>query len=288
MSLLGKEGIPAQLWQNETLNLPPCLCGSYQKMLQYHNLYQEALDTTPDERIYGGRSSEETLRHFAKRYGVSVARLESLVVDPHEAFGSISCDMGVSLAEGHVSILDIACGSGAVGASLLSTISVLRANKKLPKLPLQVSIVAGDCSQTALEMYQQMMKDLTPALKNVGIDVSFVSKQWEAEESSSTSELFDLLFEVDPNSEEYLVVIANFAGYLSAHFNQFDDSVKHIFDRTSNKKCTIMWVEYIVKQRVPWRSSAEKSPFSHRYAWYHPFQMRSLPCAVLVKEYRRD
>lgn len=227
--------------------------------------------------------------------------MESLVIDPARAFNRIPDDLIISFSEGHVSVLDIACGTGAAGASILSTISVLRANSKLPKNPLDISIVGGDCSDTALTIYEEMIDSLKPTLSAVGIEAHLTKTRWEAEESYTTSEMFDLLFDDNSNTEEYLIIVANFAGTLTRHFSQFEDSIRHILDRTSNKKCTIIWVESkmesartlfkklekLVNRCVPWRQVSQEEPLSYDYDWYHPFQNRKLPCRVLVKEYRR-
>ena len=301
--MLNVQDIPDELWLDGMLGMPMCLRMSYWNQLESYGLTEEALapDTTGPQ-IVGGRSEEATRQHFARRYGVSASRIESLAIDPHRAFGVIPDDLLVSLSEGHISVLDVACGAGAVGASLLSTVSVLRATGRLPKMPLDVSIVGGDCSDSALVMYRQMIEELRPTLCAVGIEVDLVATRWEAEESYSTSEMFDLLFERNPDSDEYLVIIANFAGVLESHFSKFEDSIVHIFDRTGNKKCTIMWVEpgqpsaktllrrleRIVEKCTPWRSADKRESVFHEYEWYHPFRQCPMPCRVLVKEYRRS
>ena len=194
MPVLNVQDIPDELWLDGMLGMPMCLRMSYWNQLESYGLTEEALapDTTGPQ-IVGGRSEEATRQHFARRYGVSASRIESLAIDPHRAFGVIPDDLLVSLSEGHISVLDVACGAGAVGASLLSTVSVLRATGRLPKMPLDVSIVGGDCSDSALVMYRQMIEELRPTLCAVGIEVDLVATRWEAEESYSTSEMSNVL-----------------------------------------------------------------------------------------------
>lgn len=303
MPILTEKDIPAELWLKKMLHLPSCLTSSYWNLLERYKITGDAL--TPDDsgsHIFGGRSRKDTLQHFARRYGVSACRLESLVIDPDKAFRTIPDDLITSFTEGSISILDIACGSGAVGASLLSTISVLRTHNKLLKQPLDVRIIGGDCSDYALDIYKQMLEELEPKLNTVGINVKLTTTKWEAEKSYTTSDMFDLLFDDSPSTEEYLIVIANFAGTLSSHFPSFTNSLQHIFDRTSNKKCTIIWVESkmtsahtlfqklesFLKKCTPWSSSSQEEPFSYEYDWFHPFLKSKMKCRVLVKEYKRS
>lgn len=303
MKMLSPYDLPEELWNGDNLHLPSSLQNAYWSLLEKNNLTDMCSNNNKDDsNIYGGRTREETMHHFAKRYGVSSCRVESLVIDPHGAFQSIPDDILSSFSEGRISLLDLPCGTGAVGASILSTVSTLRSQKKIPKEPLDVYILGGDYSKDALNLYSDMMKTLDPAFKSVGINVSLDTKIWEAEQSHSTSQLFDMLYG-KAISEEYIVVIANFAGALSnAYFTQCEDSLKHIFDRTSNKKCTIIWVESKIKSvdnlfgkllkrmmtvHNPWYEANKEDPLSHDYSWYHPFLNQSMPCRVTVKKYRR-
>ena len=301
--MLPEKDIPTEIWFNNMLHLPSCLSAAYWNLLEKYKITKDALSTEdPGTAIIGGSGREETLEHFAKRYGVSTCRVSSLIIDPDSAFSAIPDDIISTFAEGRISILDIACGAGAVGASLLSTFSALRLYNKLPKLPLDVRIVGGDCSVSALDIYTDMLQQLEPTLKSVGINTTLITKQWQAEQSYTTSEMFDILFEGNPSTEEYLIVIANFAGTLNAHFSDFKDTLNQMFDRSGNKKCTIIWVESqmnsafqlfekiknFINKHNPWYKSSQEDPISSEYDWFHPFLKSRMVCRVLVKEYKRS
>ena len=303
MPVISEKDIPREIWLDSALHIPVCLCDSYGSLIQKHNMTEAALtrvDTS--SHLFGGRSTEDTLQHFAQRYGVNSCRVESLIIDPASAFKSIPDDIVTSFSEGKVAIIDMACGTGAAGASLLSTIAVLRANEILPKLPLDVRIIGGDCSDLALDIYSDMLTSIEPVLNSVGIHFQINPMHWEAEESYTTSEMFDKLFHHDTNTEEYMVVIANFAGALDTHYTQIQDSITHMFDRTHDKKCTIIWVESHISSseklfqkigkyllgRAPWNKSPEEEAIHYSYDWYHPFIKTKMPCRVLVKEYGRS
>ena len=306
MPVISEKDIPIEIWFDSALQIPVCLCDSYWSLIEKHNMTKAALtQVNTSGHLFGGRSTEDTLQHFAQRYGVNSCRVESLVIDPESAFKSIPDDIITSFSDGNVAILDMACGTGAAGASLLSTIAVLRANGILPKLPLNVRIIGGDCSDLALDIYSDMLNSIQPALNSVGIYFQLAPMHWEAEKSYTTSEMFDKLFHYyhpDTNTEEYMVVIANFAGALDTHYAQIQDSIKHMFDRTHDKKCTIIWVESHISsservfQRIgkylldhaPWSKSLEEEAIHYSYFWYHPFIKTKMPCRVLVKEYSRS
>ena len=111
MPVISEKDIPVEIWLGSALHIPVCLCDSYWSLIQKHNMTEAALtrvDTS--SHLFGGRSTEDTLQHFAQRYGVNSCRVESLIVDPASAFKSIPDDIITSFSEGKVAILDMACG----------------------------------------------------------------------------------------------------------------------------------------------------------------------------------
>lgn len=301
VQILPREDIPRQLWNNDVICMPDCLVVSYDATLEEYNVKQLALDLQGPARIIGGPTLEATLEHFARRYGVSSCRIESLVIDPHSAFFSVSDDLVSIFSEGKIALLDIACGSGSVGASLLSTFYVLRREHKLPITPTTIQIIGGDCSPYALDIYEKMMERLLTKLETTGIHSNLQTVKWQAEASYATSELFDLLFDKNPDADEYIVFIANFSGAMDPHFEEYKGSIQHIFDRTHNRRCAIVWVEpggysramslfakiRKIVEMTPWARANQTGPIYHDYQWLHPLQNRHLPCKVLLKAYNR-
>jgi hypothetical protein len=303
MTSLLKEDIPRELWNNETLYMPGSLVRAYDKILNEYSLMDTALDIKDPGGVIGGSLLEETLEHFARRYGVSSSRVESLVLDPNQVFLSTSeCLLNI-FSEGKIALLDIACGTGSVGASVLSTYAALRNRNILPKTPTSIHIIGGDCSQHALSIYHKMMNSLAEDLNSAGIESQLDSVEWMAEESYRTSELFDRLFDDNPDADEYLIFIANFSGAMDLHFEEYKNSVQHIFDRTHNKRCAIIWVEpgksnrgislFNKLRRIStttlWQGPQHIGPVDVEYQWFHPFQNRILSCKVLLQFFgRRD
>ena len=301
MSVLSKNDIPNELWQDDALRMPGSLEQTYETLLVQHGVMDAARDLTNPDNVIGGLTIEETLQHFARKLGVNFCRIESLILDPEKAFSTISDDLITIFSEGKIAMLDLACGTGSVGASVLSTLCALRKENVLPKTPTSVRIVGGDCSTHALGIYTEMMTGITQEMESNGIRCQLETVNWAAESSQTTSALFDQLFDRYPDADEYLVFVANFSGALDPHFMEYEDSVKHMFDRTYGK-CTIIWVEpadynrakRLFKKlqklvaRTPWFNSRQTGPLSHEYEWFHPFQNRKLSCRVLVKAYNNS
>ena len=295
-SIIGSE-IPIELWKEETFHMPICLVNSYEAVLQAHNLMSTALDTRNRDGIFGGPSREETLLHFALRYGVSTTRVESLVLDPASAFGRISSDLIATLSSGSISILDVPCGCGAAGVSLLTTIAALRANGLLPKLPLDVKITGGDCSTTGRSIYLQMVEKITPFLNSVGMGIELTAVNWDATNPDTTANMVDQWFEHSIGSPEYLVIVANFSGEAGSNFQQYSRSFQHIDERLHNKRSTLVWVEpqmlgarnFLERiQALFSRRQSDGGQLTHSYRWYQPLQRRVLYCDVLVYRYNRS
>ncbi len=217
------------------LFIPICLSRSYTELLQVYGMMDAAFSKEDVAGPIGGEGREATLQHFALRYGVSSCRIESLVLDPRIAFGNISDDLITSLSSGRMSILDAPCGSGAVGASLLSSIAVLRKNVVLPKLPLDIDITGGDFSETALEIYTKIIAKLEPTLNSVGIGINLKTVSWDATNPDTTASLVDTWFGNNIAYSEYLAIIANFSGEASKRFADFERSFEHIHERLYNE-----------------------------------------------------
>ncbi len=280
--------------------MPNCLISSYKQALEHHDVMEMAMSTEKIRRLIGGQSKEDTLQHFAMRYGVSVCRAESLVIDPKRAFASIPEDLIVTLSDGPVSILDVPCGTGAAGTSLLSTIAALRASNVIPKLPLTVKITGGDYSNYSLDIYKEIIASLTSAFRSVGIIVHFTPFLCDVRKPETTAALVDHWFQASENSEEFLAVIANFSGEAGRSFSEVKRSFEHIHERLHDKTSSVIWIEpemkgaktYLNKikrlmESISWFTSSENISYEYEYKWFHPFQRRKLPCRIIVQRYVR-
>lgn len=300
MSVLSESDIPKELWSSDMLHMPGCLCTSYANLLHECGLMEAACSTEDVKGAIGGRSREESMKHFCTRYGVSTCRVQSLVLDPHRALGIVPDDLLTSLSSGRVTILDIPCGAGAVGAGLLATVAALREHSVLPKLPLDVVIVGGDCSNTATGLYERMIAALCPTLKAVGVNATLSTAIWDGTKSDDTARLMDKWFQNSAGFDEHLVIVANFSGEAGKRFASFERSLQHVHERLYDRKCTMVWVEpdmpgakdffEAIRKRLPSWVAPKAIPngaLGHSYKWWHPFQKRQLPCKVLVFRYVR-
>jgi len=299
--MLSKEQIPEDLWNYRMLQIPQCLISAYREKPLNLNLMDAALSERSIPRLIGGAEPEETLQHFAQRYGVSVCRVESLVIDPERAFAEIPEELLTTFFDGQISILDAPCGTGAAGTSILASIAALRKAKVIPKEPLTVMITGGDLSQTALDIYDEMIKVLKSPLGSVGITVHFSPLLWDASRPEETAELVDRWFFNSRNAEEYLAVVANFSGFAGRSFSEFERSFQHIHERLYGKVATVLWVEPDMRGAITYFrkiiklmanyiglfSSSGDEALRHTYHWFHPFQNRKLECRILVHQYRR-
>lgn len=298
MPVLAESDIPEELWAQEMLFMPACLSTLYVKLLQDYGIMNLALSSKFVSGPIGGKNRKETLQHFSLRYGVSVCRVESLLLDPHIAFRSVSKDLVTSLSSGRISILDTPCGTGAVGASLLSTIAVLRKNGVLPKLPLDIHITGGDFSDLGREIYEKIITKLEPSLNSVGVSINFKTVPWDGTNPDTTALLVDTWFDNSTEAAEYLAIVANFSGEAGKRFIEFQRSFQHIHERLYNKKCTMIWVEpemrgaktffEKIKLLFALRKRFQENPLAHTYYWHHPLQKCRFPCTVLVYQYERS
>jgi hypothetical protein len=279
--------------------MPTDLIEVYRHLLDQFGMLEEAASLEEVKGLIGGASREDTLKHFTYRYGVSVCRMESIVIDPESAFASIPRDLQATFSDGRVSILDAPSGTGAAGTSILATVAVLRRADLLPKLPLTVTITAGDLSRAALEIYDQVLSGMERGLREVGITVRFLGHEWDAFKAEETSRLVDKWFENSVATEEYMAIVANFSGTASSSWEPLQRSFQHLHERLYTKPSAVLWVEpgmpgakklaerirNFCRTYYPWVVSSEESYLEHQYRWYNPLQKREHPCRVIVQRF---
>ncbi len=139
-----------ELWKDNCLHLPSEFWNLYRQELARRNLLNEAIAGSTDGGIYGGATQAETEKHFTHRFPNSGGRVEVAILDPKKDLANISVELQATFSGGRIKLLDVPCGAGAGTLALLSTLHVLRQNKALPTLPLDVEIIAADISTHAL------------------------------------------------------------------------------------------------------------------------------------------
>lgn len=306
MRVLPISVIPDSLWQNSTLLLPESLANAYETELDSRGLLASAKQLNSDKENHGGIDDESTLKHFSFRFAVSVGRVEFVAIAPDEKFSEVSDALMSTFSEGHVALLDIPCGTGAGLGAILSTLLALRKAHVVPTQPLTISVVAGDASPKALEIYGSMISRLQRDLQLHAINVNLLLEQWDATRSDHTARLVDRWFTLSQGAEEYVVCIANFnaaligAGLLPA----FTPCLEQILGRLYNKKSTLLWVEpptasareklfpriaEFLKKRIPWFASKSKvdGPIFAKYQIQNPLNAYVHGSGVQVQRFER-
>jgi hypothetical protein len=298
--------IPSALWNNSTLLLPTSLTCAYEEELASRGLLSSAKKGTKDKDIHGGTDAAATLKHFSFRFAVSVGRVEFVAIAPNEKFAEVSDALMSTFSEGHVALLDIPCGTGSCLGAILSTLLVLREAKVAPTQPLTISVVAGDTSPKALEIYESMISRLLPLLQLQAINVNLLLEQWDATRSDETARLVDRWYDLAEGAEEYVVCISNFNGALisAGLLDAFTPCFEQILGRLYNKKSTLLWVEPVtssakeklfpriaafIKNRIPWftSTSAVDEPIATSYLTQNPLDAYIHSSGVQVQRFER-
>jgi len=245
MRVLPPERIPEELWANHILQLPDTSVSCYRDELNALGALNEAKKGTDKKSIHGGCEVAETLEHFTYRFSVSAGRVEFTAIAPDAGLAAVSDALMSDFTEGHVALLDIPCGGGSSAIALLATLGALRATGVLPILPLCVTVVGGDCSEKALEIYNSMMGRLRPQIARYGIEINWQGLIWDATRADSTASLVDQWFSASAGAVEHIVCVANFSGALTSAgvFEQFSPSLEQILGRLHDKKGALIWVE---------------------------------------------
>lgn len=278
--VLPLESVPVSLWEETTLLLPEPLAAAYCAELKVLGLWLDATKGTEKKDIHGGCSIEETLEHFTHRFGVSAGRLEFVALAPDDSLSQMSDAILSTFSDGHVALLDIPCGTGTSLGALLMTLVRLRELKLLPSLPLTISVVGGDCSEKALEIYDSMLARLTPVLEHHAIVINFHLEKWDATRSDQTASLVDHWFKLAEGAEEYFVCVSNFSGALigAGLLEDFKPCLEQILGRLYDKKSTLLWIEPsrsedVQKKLIP----RIKQFFVRRISWFHDSSVSDAP-----------
>ena len=297
------DNLPGTIWSEFTLFLPDSLALSYRRLLDQRGLYDSALGSnTMGRGAIGGESTHATYDHFTQRFAVSATRLEYITSDPKETFHTASHDLHISFGAGSIAVLDVPCGAGASIFGFLCTLAQLRNHGILPRLPLNVSIVAGDCSTAALELYKDLAELIRPELSRQGILITYQMYEWRAEDPTTSAAIVDEWFAMSPAAGEFYVFICNFSGEADRHFHDFERSFEHIAERLHSKKSTMLWVEpgsmktaqrFFSKllglfQKVTWFRDAERYVPQGEYDWFCPIKRQRFPGSVMLRRYLRE
>ena len=290
--------LPPELWINETLKLPKCLSEVYRIELNDLGRFEDACQKPPSGDI-GGSDAKSTQDHFTWRFAASAARNGYLALDPKLEFSVVSKDLLEGFASGRISVLDVPCGTGAGLLGLLSMLSDLRRLDAIGRLPLEVSITAGDFSPSARSIYENMLNGCKADFDEQGIRIDFETLDWDASDEPTTARLVDRWFQRSTNIEEYIVLISAFSGDGASKFEEFDRSFQHIASRMHDRLGTMLWVEPCMKKSGKFLNSVSmafqklKSWFGFdkvqesEFIWQHPFSDYIAKGRLMVMRHKR-
>lgn len=250
--------------------------------------------------LIGGISEIETHDYFVSTYCASVARTEYMLLDPHDEIGEIAEELLDSFTDGRIRILDIPCGSGGSILGMLSCLYQLRKEGHISRLPLDVSILAGDISEPARILYDDMLSEAAIWLAVQGIRISWECQAWDVTDTASTAALVDAWFD-QGESEEWVVIIAAISGFLSKSKKDFDHNKRffqHITERMHDRLGSVTWVEpqsndslwlfnKIVSLSKSGRWVAKLFNDVRRFTWHHPIKNSTFSGGIRVFDYKK-
>ncbi len=245
--LLPVSALPPELWKDgNLLHLPPELVNGYRVVLEATGLLDAALAEKAQGDI-GGETAKDTAEHFVRNFSGSCGRVQLAVLDPKDSLGEASNHFIRTFSGGKVALLDIPCGSGAGSATVLSAIAYLRRQSVLPRTPLDVWLVAGDKSETALENAKRVMDVLAPQLERQAIFIHPKFVIWDMLSAASTATLIHAWTKdhAPPDCREFFALTANCSGFLQheGNFKKAEAQLEQILAWSGQLKSTFMWVE---------------------------------------------
>ncbi len=246
--------IPLSLWDvapatariehPKTLRLPRILIEVYAEMLDELNLRADAENKSPnDEGPQGGRTEEETHKHFSRNFSGSCARVQLVALDPKEVFKTTRDAFTRMFSGSHLHILDIPCGAGAAGATLLCLAAELRAQGVLPRQPLLVSVVGGDISMPAQKLKRRLYRKLAPRLKEFGIRVAPAVLNWDVKDEEQTTDLINRWVKSANHRAATLVLALNFSGFLHDKVKHCKAQLREVLRHAKSQQATVLWIE---------------------------------------------
>ena len=293
--------LPATLWHSGKIHLAQDLQSAYVACLNGRELLELASTPQKNKEIYGGPSLKQTNDHFALRYYASAARVENILLDPEDRFGSIPADILESFASHNICLLDVPSGTGAGGIALICFIHELRVARLVPALPLNIAIIAGDLSEHALEIYREQMEMLKPVVGRSAIHVTLTTMIWDATNLLSTRQMCACWERETFQANERFVLVTNFSGAGAKMFEDFKEAFRHISASAADKNATLLWIEpgdkggvsFLARVRKAIGSVFGKGPPAtdetpqSEARWWHGLHKADYPVRSAVHKYTR-
>ncbi len=241
-----KYDIPSSLWCNKTkiMSLPPLLIEHWKKLLVANDL-DELAKMPASNGFEGGESKDDTNKHLAWRYNGSCGRIILSLLDPEEQLEKVSDAYASIFAGSKVFLADLPSGSGAAIVSILTTLSELRSQGVIPRMPLSIVIVAGELSETARGYLKEQLDSLTPLLEEQAIWIEYKILAWDVLDKISTADLIKELILQSQNCHSKLLLLSNFTGFLEGKgkWKQAKPQFDNLFIYSRDKLSASIWIE---------------------------------------------
>ncbi|MEX1026425.1 MAG: hypothetical protein WD049_00235, partial [Candidatus Paceibacterota bacterium] len=285
--------LPESIYRNNLLQVHQRLASDYAAQLRDIGRFEDACQKKRSNAT-GGEDAERTLDAFVHRFCASACRTGYLVLDNNGYLSPVSDELLARLCDGRVAILDIPCGSGAGILGMLSLIASLRQHGALPRLPLTIHITAGDFSETARQLYDNLMPKAVPWLEEQGIRISWTTHAWDASDQFSTSAIVDCWLDHSAGCEDFVVLVAAFSDAAANNFKRFERSFQHITERIHNRSSAFVWIEPDWKKTSKFLDAIERhfnkfvsffsgtNRLSDRFEWFHPLKGKPCPSKIMV------
>lgn len=270
-----KEELPESLWCNERniIKLPDLLVQKWKVLLEQNDLTDLAKQKA-EQGFIGGISKEETDKHLAWRYNGSCGRVILSLLDPNHKLSKVSDAYAEIFAGQKVFFADLPSGSGAAVISILTTLAELRDHNILPRIPLEISIVAGEISESARDYLNQQLDELVTLLKDQAISIEYTILNWDVLDRINNADLIRQITLKSQNCDSRLIVISNFSGLLEGNskWTEAEKQFSEIFIHSRDKVSAVIWIE-------PQKNNVLKQFFPRIGSW---FKQLFKPILILV------
>jgi len=236
--------IPKSLWNQNILQLPSQLISSWEILLDKYQLRDKAMTIAP-EGFEGGESKEDTDNHLAWRFTGSSARVMLTMLDPLNDLSNISDAFARIFSGNKIFIADLPCGSGAAAVSILSVFCELRKKRRVPRMPLHITIVGGEISLYAQNYAREILESLIGELETQAITLEFDIIDWDVCNKSSNTDLIKQLTLKSQKSSAKLLIVSNFSGFLQGQgkWNDAKKQFDELFRYSQGDNSIAIWVE---------------------------------------------
>lgn len=255
------KALPDSLWcdKSENIILPNHLVNLWKELLNENSLLDLAKEKAP-KGFEGGISKEDTDKHLAWRYNGSCARVILSLLDPKAKLSEVSDAYASIFAGNKIFVADLPSGSGAATVSILCTLYELRKNNILPRHPLEVTIVAGEISETARGYLNKQLEDLKGFVEDQTIWINFEILEWDTLSKVSTVDLIKRMTLLSQDCHARMLLLTNFTGFLesSGNWKRAKSQIDDIFLHSRDSLSTAIWIEPQRTNVAPFFSRAIK------------------------------